>query len=322
MEGTTDTAGQTKCSICNAGFRLTISESCTVLCSENNGTYTLEPTADGGGQLTFTMVNVPVGSGLNFFTGVSDNADATVDNPYSIAETELTYAVYKRVRDWATSSERGDASYDIAPGKRGGDSTGCNPDPDEATRTPQHPVTCINWYDSVKFANALSEYCRLTPLYENGNAVMRSGATTPDTPLSTTATGFRLPTNNEWELAARYISDQNNDGDIKDSGEFYPGNFASGATALITNVAATGMVAWSSTNSNNRTHIVKNKAANALGLYDMSGNVDEFTFNAASSNQALRGGSWTYTISGMQVGDEFIVPRINPYSDTGVRLVR
>ncbi len=36
-------------------------------------------------------------------------------------------------------------------------------------------------------------------------------------------------TSDEWELAARYIDDANDDGDIEDANEYYPGNYASGA---------------------------------------------------------------------------------------------
>ena len=148
-------------------------------------TYTLDPTTDSGGEdltsdISFQMVAVPVGNGLNFFTGEADDADATIDEPYSIAETELTYAVWNRVRSWAVDSERGSNVYDLPVGRHGGDITLCNiSDSDEAARAPQHPVTCINWFDSLKFANALSEYCALTPVYLNRSAVMRTGTTVP-----------------------------------------------------------------------------------------------------------------------------------------------
>ena len=305
-----------------------VSGNCRIQTATESGrmvlTYTLDPTTDSGGSdltsdISFQMITVPVGGGLNFFTGSSDDGDATIDEPYSIAKTELTYAVYRRVREWAVASERGANGYSFNAGRQGGDSTNCGTaDPDEVSRTPQHPVTCVTWYDSVKFVNALSEYCGLTPSYENSGAVMRTGTTNP-TP-SSSADGFQLPSDNEWELAARYIGDMNNDGDIKDSGEFYPGNYASGATDDTSDRAATQAVAWYSFNASN-TNPVQGKAANALGLYDLSGNVDEWTYPSVTL-VALRGGSFTYSIGGTQVSGHQLVFRSDWYTDTGVRLVR
>ena len=310
VEGTTDTAGQTKCSACNDGYRLTGSESCAALCSEDNGTYTLEPTADGGGTISFRMITVPVGTGLNFPTGVNDDGDATIDTPYSIAETELTIRVYQRVREWAVASARGAARYEL-PAR--------SADPDQPVR--------ISWHDSIKFANALSEYCAATgstPIYLDGGAIQRTDPSdrTINPTISATASGFRLPTNNEWELAARYIGDMNNDGDIKDGGEFYPGNYASGADASTDNAEATGRVAWSTANSSSL-QPVRQKRPNALGLYDMSGNEWEWSFDSVPGSPTNR----VYALGG-RYDNSSSVMRIGMRSDItlaiggGVRLVR
>ena len=304
------------------GNSLTISGNCRIETATESGrqvtTYSLlEPTTDTA--VRFKMITVPVGGGLNFFTGVNDDGDATVDTAYDIAENELTYALYKRVRDWATNSERGDASYDLNEGRAGS----AGNDGGAGDGSADHPVTRISWYDSVKFANALSEYCELRPVYQNSAVVMRTGTTVPT--ARATANGFRIPTDNEWELAARYISDGNSDGDIKDSGEYYPGDFASGAINDHLNNPATYEVAWLFVNSNGGTNPVRQKTANALGLYDMSGNAWEWAFeiNRLTNNGSTRGGNWKQGNEDMQIGNSSpIILSTTIDNDIGVRLVR
>ncbi|MDH5716002.1 MAG: formylglycine-generating enzyme family protein, partial [Spirochaetia bacterium] len=256
----------------------------------------------------------------SFPTGTDDlGGTATVSVGYLMAETEVTYGLWYEVYTWAVAN-----GYTFANvGREGNDGTlGTYPTP-VAPVTFTEPVTTINWRDAMVFSNALTEYYNaqnstsLDCVYTtdaayttcirtstNSTAVTYGTLGSEDDPyVNPNAKGFRLPTSDEWELAARYIDDANTNGTL-DSGEYYPGSYASGATADYNNATATGLVAWYYANSGSVTHNVADKTANALGLYDMSGNVWEWAFDwyTPGSNRVVRGGSYNFTAVVMQVG--------------------
>lgn len=90
-------------------------------------------------------------------------------------------------------------------------------------------------------------------------------------------TGYRLPTEEDWEYAARAGSD---------------GEYSKGKEGVEVTAANLGDYAWYDGNSGSKTHKVKTRLANAFGLYDMHGNVWEWTASTEGPRRVNRGGSW------------------------------
>ena len=107
----------------------------------------------------------------------------------------VTYALWTNVYQWATSHGY---SFDDAGSSYGGYNY---------SKGPTHPVHLVNWYDAVKWCNARSEMQSLTPCYYTSSAqttVYRSGdINVSNAWVNWSASGYRLPTEAEWEKAAR-----------------------------------------------------------------------------------------------------------------------
>jgi formylglycine-generating enzyme required for sulfatase activity len=143
-----------------------------------------------------------------------------------------------------------------------------NPSDSDNGIGPDNPVNKVSWYDAIVYANRLSMAEGLTPVYSIGGstdparwgAVPTSGnATWNSATMNTRANGYRLPTEAEWEYAAR------------------GGNRSRGYTYAGSN--SLDDVAWHNGNSGGRTKPVGTKAPNELGLYDMSGNILEWCWD-------------------------------------------
>ena len=234
-------------------------------------------------------------------TDGTDSFNHTISS-FSIAKYEVTYELWWTVRQWAITN-----GYTFANnGYEGSSMISGSP-----TARKLEPVTTINWCDAIVWCNAYSEMSGFTPCYTYSGSTIKDSRDTNATACNSavcnwSASGYRLPSEGEWQYVA------SNKGAT-------PYDYASGATASYSNSTETGRVAWYYTNSGGSTKNVETKAANALGLYDMSGNVSEWCWDwygtnyptspqtnyrgfASGSYRTIRGGGWDTTSERLRLG--------------------
>ena len=194
---------------------------------------------------------------------ISENATVKPVHPvnvssFSMDKYEVTYDLYTKVRNWGLLHGYTDLGHGLN-GCSGNGNTVILP----TTSGANNPVTCVYWFDAVKWCNARSEMENLNPVYFTDNTlstVYRTGQPLLNSDaVKWTANGYRLPTEAEWEFAAK--------GGTKTKEYLYSGS------------NAVDDVAWTKQNSTNTTHPIGKKAANELGIYDMSGNVLEMCWD-------------------------------------------
>ncbi len=245
--------------------------------------------------------------------------------PFRVSKFEITLALWESVRLWAR--QRG---YDDLPEGIG--------------KADNHPVCGVSWPDAIKWCNAFSESQGLTPCYYSDpkklNVARKGTADLGNKHVDWQATGFRLPTEAEWEFASR--------GGLE--GKRFP--WGDQITPEDANYHATGIEDYDKSLQKGSSAMVAGPPpltcavgsfpANDFGIHDMAGNVAEWCWDFYSSGHdgaaqipienphgpdkgsdcVVRGGSWRHPATEARCASRFSMPGLMSAPFVGFRVVR
>lgn len=266
------------------------------------------------------LVLIPAGS---FMMGDSTGAAGSTTvrtvqvSAFYIAKYEVTKALWDEVRTWGASH----GYTDLAVGE---------------AKAADHPVETVSWYDAAKWCNARSEKEGRTLCYTIAGTIYKTGSSSPV--CNWNADGYRLPTNAEWEKAAR-------------GGKFgwiFPwGNTITHSQANYSSNSSYSYPYDISPTSGNHpayavgghpyTSPVGSFAPNGFGLYDMAGNLFEFCWDwignetaqtdprgpTSGTARGVRGGDWSRSAYDSRVDSQSYGTRESDKGNTlGCRIAR
>jgi formylglycine-generating enzyme len=158
----------------------------------------------------------------------------------------------------------------------------------DCTDDPECPVGRVTWFEALAYANLLSEQQGLGACYVLHGCEGEIGkdfsctAAEATKPTIYECAGYRLPTDAEWEYAARAGTRT----------AFYSGDIATSPEQEADPTACLRdehllEIAWYCNNSEGKSHPVAQRTANAWGLFDMAGNAEEWVTDRSDGRPAI-----------------------------------
>jgi sulfatase modifying factor 1 len=283
----------------------------TTVTSTSTSTTTVTPTTTTTTTAIVQSVMVLIPGGTNAGTDPDFGAYSLTVTSFYMDRYEVTKALWDEVKNWNGGNGY---SYDNTGGV--------------GVKTSNHPVHSVNWYDCFKWCNARSQKDGRTPVYYTDagfTQIYKTGQVSRPY-VKASANGYRLPTDVQWEYAARG-GVANRRFPWNDSAEIQHAraNYSSSSLYSYDTSATRGFHPTYNDGFHPYSSPVGAFVPNGYGLYDMAGNVWEWCYDwypgLEGSRPVLRGGGWYGVAYFCRVGNRSHTDPDSASDDIGFRAV-